>query len=318
MEPSLQLPSKKQPTWGDGHALWIAFTVLWLGVAFWIFITGKSDAVPPGSFMSVLRSMKPNEIGDFLSGTFAPLAFIFLARAVYIQSRELKAQQSELEQTRDVFKEQKDLMAQQTAEAKRGADLFAKQNEILISQDISRIEGAKVEKLNELLRRLDVHLRLKIVGRENLPRSLFGDMHLPPGIDHVESLTRIVHGAMVQAATQERVDRGALYNEMSVSHLNGVREAFWLATWLMDQIMELAKELPIDVRSLVEGEIQIPHLAFLFRLVSNGPDQINDELWSVWLNGSSRPPWAIDDVEGRFPVYHRRWRPKNMTFHVST
>ncbi|MEP1443259.1 MAG: hypothetical protein ABJK39_09650 [Hyphomicrobiales bacterium] len=41
-----------------------------------------------------------NELGDFLAGAFAPVAFLWLVAAVFIQSRELAAQRQELKFTR--------------------------------------------------------------------------------------------------------------------------------------------------------------------------------------------------------------------------
>ncbi|HWW46263.1 MAG TPA: hypothetical protein VNZ94_00290 [Xanthobacteraceae bacterium] len=47
-----------------------------------------------------------NSIGDFLAGAFAPLAFVWLAAAVFLQSRELALQREELRATRDVLEKQ--------------------------------------------------------------------------------------------------------------------------------------------------------------------------------------------------------------------
>lgn len=51
-----------------------------------------------------------NELGDFLAGAFAPLAFIWVAGTVFIQSRELAAQRKELELTRKEYALSRDIM----------------------------------------------------------------------------------------------------------------------------------------------------------------------------------------------------------------
>ncbi len=71
--------------------------------------TASNDSVTEISF----NCMSPNEIGDFLAGSFAPLAFVWLAFAVVLQSLELSAQRKELELTRGVAKEQQLALAEQ-------------------------------------------------------------------------------------------------------------------------------------------------------------------------------------------------------------
>lgn len=56
-----------------------------------------------------------NELGDALAGAFAPVAFLWLAGAVFIQSKELEAQREELNETQEVMREQVDEMRASTA-----------------------------------------------------------------------------------------------------------------------------------------------------------------------------------------------------------
>ncbi|MCV0424427.1 MAG: hypothetical protein K5905_03055 [Roseibium sp.] len=60
--------------------------------------------------------MAPNEIGDFLAGVFAPIAFIWLAFAVVLQSRELSAQEKVLRLTKEELK-----LTREEAERQRSA-----------------------------------------------------------------------------------------------------------------------------------------------------------------------------------------------------
>lgn len=73
---------------------------LWLLVLF-VLVGWSEKCVPEGNFSEVwLACRKSNEIGDFLAGVFAPLAFLWLVVTVLIQSAALKKQSDELELTR--------------------------------------------------------------------------------------------------------------------------------------------------------------------------------------------------------------------------
>jgi hypothetical protein len=84
-----------------------------------------------GIFERFLSCITINELGDSLAGAFAPIAFLWLAGAVYIQSQELKAQREELTDTRAVMKEQ-------VAETRASTRLFSEQTEILKKEQLLR------------------------------------------------------------------------------------------------------------------------------------------------------------------------------------
>ena len=76
-------------------------------------------------------SLTANELGDFLAGGFAPLAFVWLAGAVFIQSQELAAQRQELKLTRDTLKAQ-------TKEIEETTRYIGMQTEILANEQEQR------------------------------------------------------------------------------------------------------------------------------------------------------------------------------------
>src|SRR5262245_28131652 len=63
-------------------------------------------------------------LGQFVSGLFAPVAFIGLIVAVLLQSKELELQREELKETREVFKLQRE-------EMRRAADENSQQTRIM-------------------------------------------------------------------------------------------------------------------------------------------------------------------------------------------
>lgn len=97
-------PWHKNPfTWGIVlSAVYLIIAVLIIGVTQHCYLT---ELPHRGHYPNVwwwdrlfgCRSI--NELGDFFAGAFAPLAFLWLVVAVFIQSRELKEQREELKLT---------------------------------------------------------------------------------------------------------------------------------------------------------------------------------------------------------------------------
>lgn len=81
---------------------WLSLvSLVWVVGAIWLLIQ-TSPCLGEQFTEKFLSCRTPNELGDFLAGVFAPLAFLWLAGAVVIQSHELSAQRSELELTRRI------------------------------------------------------------------------------------------------------------------------------------------------------------------------------------------------------------------------
>lgn len=104
--------------------LWAAgiFTFLWVGAAILIVLSFHSTTAEPKSF---------NEWGDFIGGTSAPIAFIWLVVAVILQSTELREQRKELALTRQEFQHNRAVMIAQAHEARRQAEFIEQQTVIL-------------------------------------------------------------------------------------------------------------------------------------------------------------------------------------------
>lgn len=86
-------PSESSPV-GFPILIGILVTVIWLAV---VLVFTKNT---PGGIRSVF-CLSPNEFGDFMAGTFAPLAFVWLVVAVLIQKEELHAQLVEFRRSVD-------------------------------------------------------------------------------------------------------------------------------------------------------------------------------------------------------------------------
>lgn len=103
---------------------------------------GKSGHWLLDFFPLYLSCHSINELGDALAGAFAPVAFLWLAGAVFIQGRELQAQREELSHTRAV-------MSEQVGETRASTTLFKEQTEILKRQQLVREQEQADEEFDE-------------------------------------------------------------------------------------------------------------------------------------------------------------------------
>lgn len=93
-----------------------------------------------------------NELGDALAGAFAPVAFLWLAGAVHIQSQELAEQRRELNETQEVMREQLTASEAQVEETKASTALLKLQTEILEIQNTLRLADDEFDKTLYLTR----------------------------------------------------------------------------------------------------------------------------------------------------------------------
>ncbi|MQY50075.1 hypothetical protein GAO09_29010 [Rhizobiales bacterium RZME27] len=127
----------------------------WLIIAFnasGIYIAGFMVWIILSAPTTFFTDPKPNEVGDFLAGLFAPVAFILLACAVVMQRQELKVTREELADNREVVAEQLKQIRIQTA--------------MLADQQRKAEESAKqTYKLNLFDKRFDIYNALLTVGQ---------------------------------------------------------------------------------------------------------------------------------------------------------
>jgi hypothetical protein len=106
----------------------------------WPFIAGMIlSAILLGAFGALyFVPGKSNEwlqnlgnLGQLVSGVFAPLAFVWVVVAVILQSRELKLQREELMLTREELKNTREVFELQKKEMKRAADENREQTRIM-------------------------------------------------------------------------------------------------------------------------------------------------------------------------------------------
>jgi hypothetical protein len=117
-------------------------TALWL-VLLAIYITR-------GKGWTALWSLDFNNMGDFLSGAFAPLAFAWLVIAVLLQTAELSLQREELHQSRRALEQQ------------------AKETRDLVEQNKLSVQVAQLRSREERLHQVIDSLALKVINLARL------------------------------------------------------------------------------------------------------------------------------------------------------
>jgi hypothetical protein len=111
----------------------------------WFAHTGDCGAT------STYSCMTAPDWGNFIAGIFAPIAFIWLVAAVWIQSQELAEQREELRLTRLEFEESRAVMKEQAVEARKQAEFIGLQTEILARQEQERIFANKRGNFSDLI-----------------------------------------------------------------------------------------------------------------------------------------------------------------------
>lgn len=104
-----------------------------------------------GFWDKFLACRQINELGDTLGGAFAPVAFLWLAGTVFIQSQELAAQRQELDETQSVMREQLEVARQQVEETKASTALFKKQTEILEREQSARDQAQADSEFDQMV-----------------------------------------------------------------------------------------------------------------------------------------------------------------------
>ncbi len=100
----------------------LLFSIFWLALLAAMVISTKPCPGTLGytglnseSYRSFISCRDVNELGDFLAGAFAPLAFLWLVITVFLQSKELAAQREELSFATEAADKQADFSGKHVA-----------------------------------------------------------------------------------------------------------------------------------------------------------------------------------------------------------
>ena len=116
---------------------------------------------------AIFLRMWPHELGELLSGWFAPLALAWVSVAVFLQWAQLRTQETEI-------KENSEALRMQAAELRRSVDLIEKQTENMMLESARRDREEAAAWLDRLYERL-------MFGAERVARTAEGCTLSNPG-----------------------------------------------------------------------------------------------------------------------------------------
>ncbi|MGR9178861.1 hypothetical protein ACU8OR_25355 (plasmid) [Rhizobium leguminosarum] len=125
----------------------ILFTTAWVAAALYFAFHPYSPFSQPS---------KINEWGDYAAGVSAPIAFLWLVVAVFLQSTELKEQRKEIALTRREYEHNREVMNAQAHEARRQAEYVEQQTKMHVED---RTHAAALEVYNASIDLIATRLR---------------------------------------------------------------------------------------------------------------------------------------------------------------
>ncbi|KAB2788547.1 hypothetical protein F9K97_05555 [Brucella anthropi] len=259
MTENAEIPHKKTK---KSITIWVlsAISLAYIGIVYLLIIkTETCDGVGisanwfKGFWDQYLGCRSVNELGDTLAGAFAPVAFLWLMGAVFIQSQELKAQREELDETQEVMRAQLTVSIQQVEETKASTELFRKQTEILEKEQALREQkeadlefDAKAAVAMEICRdiqRLNI-LLARTTKEETTVQTLaaqhsmifdFGERR----VENFRDLLKLIHDNSIRAA--------------ETVHFTPVQNGFhweWSDNFAAKSILDFLKQLSEDHKPL--------------------------------------------------------------------
>ncbi|WP_435656167.1 hypothetical protein [Brucella pituitosa] len=173
MTQKAEIPHKKT---AKSATVWVlcAISLIYIGIVYLLIketATCEQVAVSANSFRrfwdQYLGCRSVNELGDTLAGAFAPVAFLWLMGAVFIQSQELRAQREELDETQEVMRAQLEVSRQQVEETRASTALLKIQTNVLEKDQIQKDQQRTDREFDERMRAL-----ITLIKREYEPSSI--------------------------------------------------------------------------------------------------------------------------------------------------
>lgn len=123
------------------HFGFVASAVYLLSLLYNVFVTrgGASE----------IAELQLNALGDFLAGSFAPLAFMWLVIAVFVQKEELQAQLREVQDSNKQMRQQYDLQLENAERQIVDGKFAFLSSECIVLCDLFEFDDADVKKLHD-------------------------------------------------------------------------------------------------------------------------------------------------------------------------
>jgi hypothetical protein len=262
MQDEQKIPEEKQ---GDGEDARRLGPVKWLCIitfsylAALVVLSGTTSicAHPPlpgwgwsAISANYLSCRSLNELGDFLAGAFAPLAFVWVAGTVFIQSRELAAQRKELALTRQEYTLSRNIMQKELTIRNQ------KENDEAIEIHIDNIES--------ILSRFDLYLNI-----EGEIYSGLADLNLAE-MESREKKFAALNQRLSSLIDQIEVDQKIKIDARSFSFLGSLLFPF-------KAVFELRSDASLARNAALDRLLFDQTAATVFELSTHGPVQLPEQ-----------------------------------------
>ncbi|WP_417307437.1 hypothetical protein [Devosia sp.] len=145
----MELTNKAKSSFWRSPILWGVLATVLVFVGFWAVVLMLGKPISD-------HSLSLNEVGDFFSGMAAPLAFIWLVVAVFLQRHELQAQREQLEQQKEELRLSREQLIAQGEELRRQSESLQHQEAYLaLNQRTEKFRHAAQVVLDRLLQATD-------------------------------------------------------------------------------------------------------------------------------------------------------------------
>jgi hypothetical protein len=199
------MADQKEEVIGGGRAIIITSLVITAVVLVAFVLLLSTAKLPQGCverlwLISRLQCLEPNAIGDTFAGVFAPVAFVWLVAAVFLQRNELSAQRLELKQSRLVA-------AEQVIEARRNVALIEQQTAILEMQrqiDNERRFDEHVDMLIDVAATTADNLNGSLIIRHTSGEQYLHVRRVPD--DPVQTLKKFIEQILAISDSAKRMD----------------------------------------------------------------------------------------------------------------
>ena len=188
-----------------------------------------------------------NELGDFLAGTFAPLAFLWLVVGYFQQSKEI-------EQNTEALKLQRDEMRDSVGEAQR-------QNELLEQSQLISDRSVFLTIAHEIQEEMDEYIKMlaRSIFPANQRRQIIDDYHSGRKGEVINDLIKLSHSDY----------KANLGGGSKIENFNYAKNSFCS---LFERLCQLAATVDDSEANLTSFYKDFSHIGKLYSAYKNIPD----------------------------------------------
>ncbi len=262
--------STDDTSWPVPVQIGMGLSVLWFGFLIFYALTQSPPVAGAATIprWQAFWRAPPNEFGDALAGIFAPLAFLWLVVATFLQRDELQAQRKELEQNREALMLQAEELKNSVAQLTKQTEIFASER-----QDANR---AELENL--------IYKELTLLAKfclSNLEQTFWAARPLHSGQQHLVSL--FAGNNVEKYRSAERPDEAFIFLNAQIANFIRNTQAQYDSTYSVIRSDNLDKISEAIQRSekILTLSVRVPGTATETHVNNVGLAELRDQLLVV-------------------------------------